>query len=82
MTEPTSAENLMPGYPYIGDVSIGPELDGMLFYVESVTNLGPDMGADDTDPDMIALVVEVGAEIWDDILVPADGLAMLVPPTD
>lgn len=75
--EMTTAENLIVGMPYVGDVTIGPELDGMLFTVESVTNLGPDMAVPD-DPDMIGLVVTVGVEKWDDLIVPADGMATLV----
>lgn len=70
------AESLIIGMPYVGDASIGPELDSMLFYVTSIENLGPDM-ANMSDPDMIELVVTVGSETWE-LIVPADGTAVLV----
>lgn len=62
--------DLTIGKRYVGDVSGGPELDGMEFMPVILHGPYHDMA----DPDCVFLVatVEVGAETWEDITIPAD----------
>ena len=62
--------DLTVGKRYIGDVSGGPELDGMEFQLIELEGPYHDMA--DSSCVFHVATVEVGSETWEDITIPTD----------